>query len=64
MNWLQQTGGRRFVLTIGCGIATTALVWFGKINGEIYSIVTLGTVGAYIAGNTYQKVKGAVADSP
>jgi len=49
---------RRFLLSAGCGIATTALVWAGKIDGAVYATVVLGTVGAYIAGNTVQKVKG------
>lgn len=50
-------GGRRFLLTLGCGIATSVLLWFGKIDGTVYATVVLGTVGAYIAGNTFQKVK-------
>lgn len=48
-------GGRKFFLTLGCGIACTALVWFGKISGEVYSMIILGTVGAYIGGNVWQK---------
>lgn len=52
-------GGRRFLLTVGCGIASTALVWFSKISDEVYATVIIATVGAYIAGNTVQKVKGS-----
>lgn len=54
---LPTLGGRRFLLTVGCGIATTALVWFAKISGEVYATVIIATVGAYIAGNTWQKVR-------
>lgn len=48
-------GGRRFLLTLGCGLATTMLVWFGKIGDTVYATVTIATVAAYITGNVYQK---------
>lgn len=51
-------GGRRFLLTLGCGIATTLLCWHGKIGDGVYATVIISTVGAYITGNTFQKVKG------
>lgn len=51
-------GGRRFIMTIGCGVATTALTWFGKIDGGVYASVIIATVAAYITGNTAQKIKG------
>jgi uncharacterized membrane protein YeaQ/YmgE (transglycosylase-associated protein family) len=53
-------GGRRFLLTVGCGVVTSVLLWHGKLDGPVYATVVLGTVGAYIAGNTVQKVKGGV----
>jgi len=52
---LQTLGGRRFVLTLGCGIVCTALVALGRIEGVIFRDIILGTVAAYIAGNTWQK---------
>jgi hypothetical protein len=51
-------GGRRFLLCAGCGLVTSLLCWFAKITGEIYAAVIIATVGGYITGNTWQKVKG------
>lgn len=52
-------GGRRFILTLGCGMATTLLQYMGKLDpvGSTYQVVILGTVGAFILGRTYQAVK-------
>jgi hypothetical protein len=47
--------GRKFWLTLGCGAVTSLLTYLGKIDGSVYSVVILGTVGAYIGGNVYQK---------
>lgn len=52
---LYNYGGRRFLMTMGCGIATTVLCWFAKISGEVYATVIIATVAAYITGNVYQK---------
>lgn len=53
MNFLS-VGGRRFVLTMGAGITTTVLQWFGKLDpaGSTYALVIAATVGAYIGGAT------------
>lgn len=50
-------GGRRFILCLGAGIVSSILVWYAKISPEIYRDVVLGTVGAYIIGNTFQKTR-------
>jgi len=54
-NVICSLGGRRFLLTVGCGIATSILCWYGKINDVAYSAVIIATVGAYITGNVVQK---------
>ena len=52
---LQTLGGRKFLLTMATGFAVNLLMWFGKIDAPTFSLVTLGTVGAYITGNAFQR---------
>lgn len=56
---LETAGGRRFVATMGAGLMTTVLQWFGKLDpaGTTYAAVVIATLGVYIAGNTVQKIK-------
>lgn len=53
----ERWGGRRFLLTVATQVSVTVLVWFGKISDDVFSVLILGTVAAYITGNTVQKVK-------
>lgn len=48
-------GGRRFALTVISGAGTFVLCWAGKIDGGVYSAVTIATVAAYIVGNVAQR---------
>jgi predicted small integral membrane protein len=57
---LNTLGGRRFLLTLLTQCVSSYLLWYGKISSDAYSVVILGSVGAYIAGNTVQKIKGGV----
>jgi hypothetical protein len=57
---IQRLGGRKFLATIGCGLATSLLQAFGKIDpaGTTYAMVTVATVGVFIGGNVLQKKQG------
>lgn len=59
MAFITNIGGRRFALTLICVLLTAWLVYESKIDGNIYRDVLVMTAGAYIAGNTIQKIKGA-----
>lgn len=63
---IENVGGRRFIATVGAGVVTSALQWFGKLDpaGTTYAMVILGTVGAFIGGNTAQKVMGTKPGTP
>lgn len=54
---IEQSGGRRFIATVGAGVMTSFLQYMGKLDpaGNTYMLVIIATVGAYIGGNTYQK---------
>ena len=54
---LEGWGGRRFAIALISGAGTWLLCWAGKIDGNAYSLTTLGIVGAYITGNVAQKIK-------
>ncbi len=46
---------RKFLLTAVSMAITAVLVWFKKIESGAFVTVYVATVGAYIAGNVYQK---------
>lgn len=59
---LPSLGGRRFLLTAGCGAVNAVLLWFGKLDAGSYTAITIATVAVYISGNTYQKREEIRAD--
>lgn len=60
---IETSGGRRFIMAMGAGITTSVLQWFGKLDpaGTTYAMVIIGTVAAYITGNTVQKRSDSAA---
>ena len=59
---IENSGGRRFIMAMGAGISCTVLVWYGKITPEVFQWTVLGTVAAYITGNTFQKTKATTKE--
>lgn len=60
---LDTLGGRKFLLTLLVGAATTVLQAMGKLDpaGSTFALVMVGTVGAYITGNVVAQ-RGHSAD--
>jgi len=54
---IESAGGRRFLLALSTNLITAVLVLADKVSDTVYATVIIATVGAYIAGNTLQKVK-------
>lgn len=52
---IDKLGGRKFLVTVISGVGTFLLVFLGKIDPGTYSVVTIATIGTFIAGNTYEK---------
>jgi len=52
-----QYGGQRYVLVLLTLALCSFLLWERRLSSPDFALVVIGTVGAYIAGRTYQKVK-------
>lgn len=48
-------GGRRYLLTVGCGWVCVALRMGGYIDQYVFRDIIIATVAAYIVGNVAQK---------
>ena len=55
-------GGRKFIVTMLTGLSASVLVYMKSIPPEIYSMVTLGTVGAFIMGNSTESIQNKKAE--
>lgn len=47
----------RFVLCVGCALVSSVLLWYGKLDAQNYTLIIMGTVGAYIAGGVVERSK-------
>jgi len=62
--WITGLGGRRFTITIGAGLVSTLLFVCHILSESGFITLVLGTVGAYITGNTVEAVKSNAKPSP
>ena len=42
---------RKFILAVLALVSATVLVWFGRIDGGVFSAVVIASVGAYMTAN-------------
>lgn len=47
----------RFVLCVGCAGVCTVLLWFGKLDSASFTIIIMGTIGAYVSGGVIERAK-------
>ena len=52
--WISGCGGRRFLLCVGSGIVNTVLLILGYLDKSTFQTLILGTLGAFIAGNSWE----------
>jgi hypothetical protein len=55
----QELLSRKFLLALSTLLSATFLTWDGSIADGVYSAVVIATVGAYIAGNVFEKKNNA-----
>lgn len=53
----ETVGGRKFFLTLACGIVSTVLLWYGKLTSSDFVVLSGFTIGAYITGGTIENIK-------
>jgi hypothetical protein len=52
---IDDIGGRRFVLCVGCSTVCSILLWFGKLSDSSFVTIISGTVLAYVGADTFQR---------
>ena len=53
--WTSALGGRRFIACSGAGIVSTVLLVLHYLDPANFQYIIIGTVGAYIAGNSFER---------
>ncbi len=55
-------GGRTFILTVGCGVVTSTMRWFEKLDNGSWTAVIIASVCAYIAKSGWDEHTKVRAD--
>lgn len=53
--WIEAAGGRRFLLTLGCGLVNSGLLVAGYLSESGYVQLILGTVAVFITGASLRR---------
>lgn len=59
---IDSLGGRRFLLAVGCGFVCALLLCIDKLSDSSFTMIIMGTVGAYIASDTFSRHSETKAD--
>lgn len=49
-------GGRKFVIVILALVFSSVLLWFGKLEGGLYSTMNISVILGFITGNVYESI--------
>ena len=55
-------GGRTCILTVGCGVITSTMRWFDKLDNGSWTAVIIASVCAYIAKSGWDEHTKVRAD--
>ncbi len=58
----ERFGGRTFLLTVGCGVSTSVMRWFDKLDNGSWTAVITASVCAYIAKSGWDEHSKTRAD--
>lgn len=49
-------GGRKFIIVLIALILSSILLWFGKLDGNLYQNLNIATILGFITGNVYESI--------
>lgn len=49
-------GGRKFVITTLALLLSSLLLWFGKLDGDLFQTLNIAVILGFITGDVYETV--------